>query len=52
MNGLSWAISRSTVNFDGMVALDVWYIKNQSLWLDIKTIIQTPIAMVTRKGAT
>lgn len=52
LTGIWQVTSRSTVNFDGMVALDVWYIEHQSLWLDIKTIVQTPIAMVTRKGAT
>ena len=47
-----WQVSaRSSVDFDGMVALDVWYIENQSLWQDLKIIFQTPIAMFMGKGA-
>jgi lipopolysaccharide/colanic/teichoic acid biosynthesis glycosyltransferase len=47
-----WQVSaRSSVDFDGMVALDVWYIENQSLWQDLKILFQTPFAVFMGKGA-
>jgi lipopolysaccharide/colanic/teichoic acid biosynthesis glycosyltransferase len=30
--------------------LDIWYVENYSLWLDIKTIIQTFLRVVRREG--
>jgi lipopolysaccharide/colanic/teichoic acid biosynthesis glycosyltransferase len=45
------ATSRSNVDFETMVELDKWYADNQSLWLDIKIIIMTPIAILKGKGA-
>jgi lipopolysaccharide/colanic/teichoic acid biosynthesis glycosyltransferase len=47
-----WQItSRSSVDFDKMVELDVWYIENQSLWLDLKILAKTPVAVLHGKGA-
>lgn len=47
-----WQISaRSTVDFDKMVELDVWYSENQSIWSDLKILFMTPIAVVRGKGA-
>ena len=34
-----------------MVVLDIWYIKNWSLWLDIRLLLATPFVVVARKGA-
>ena len=33
------------------VALDLEYIRNRSLWLDLKIMISTPLVMLGRKGA-
>jgi len=47
-----WQItSRSSVDFDQMVKLDVWYVENQSLWLDMKILAKTPVAVLHGKGA-
>lgn len=47
-----WQVSgRSELSFDEMVALDLDYIKNQSLWLDIKIILKTIKVMIFRSGA-
>lgn len=51
LTGVWQVTSRSAVDFDGMVALDVWYIEHQSLWLDVKILFQTPVAVLSRKGA-
>ena len=47
-----WQVSaRSSADFDEMVQLDIWYVEHQSLWLDLKVLIQTPFAVLSKKGA-
>ncbi len=47
-----WQItSRSSVDFDRMVELDVWYIENQSFWLDLKILVRTPYIVLVGRGA-
>ncbi|MBD3422056.1 MAG: exopolysaccharide biosynthesis polyprenyl glycosylphosphotransferase [Chitinivibrionales bacterium] len=47
-----WQIyGRSKTTFDTMVRMDINYIKNWSLWLDIKIIIKTPLVMLFDRGA-
>ncbi|MBK8020913.1 MAG: sugar transferase [Chloroflexi bacterium] len=47
-----WQISaRSAVDFDRMVDLDVSYIEQQSLWMDLKILLKTPVAVLRGKGA-
>lgn len=54
MPGLTglWQVSgRSDVDFDERLKLDVAYIEQQSLWLDITILFQTISAVVTERGA-
>ncbi len=51
LTGLWQVTGRSSTTFDGMVRLDLKYIRNWSLWLDIKLILQTPMAVFKGKGA-
>lgn len=44
-------VGRSSTDFDDAIKLDLWYVKNQNLWLDIVIILKTPIAVISRKGA-
>lgn len=47
-----WQISgRSDVDFDGRLRLDIEYIENRSLWLDIKILFFTMAAVFTQRGA-
>lgn len=48
-----WQVSgRSQVTqFDDVVRLDIQYIENWSLWLDLKIILKTFFVLVTRRGA-
>jgi exopolysaccharide biosynthesis polyprenyl glycosylphosphotransferase len=47
-----WQIKgRSSITFDEMVRLDLQYIREWSLWLDIKILLQTPWAVLSIKGA-
>ncbi|MFA6005500.1 MAG: sugar transferase [Patescibacteria group bacterium] len=47
-----WQVyGRSEVNFDKRIKMDAEYVKNISLWYDIKIILRTPWAMISGKGA-
>ena len=47
-----WQVKgRSATSFEEMVRMDVEYIQQQSVWLDIKIIIMTLTAVVNGKGA-
>lgn len=47
-----WQISgRSNLSFEQMVELDIHYIKNRNVWLDLKIMIKTIFVLVGSKGA-
>ena len=47
-----WQVSgRSRVKFDDMVRMDLRYATSWSLWLDIKILLQTPLAVFSADGA-
>jgi lipopolysaccharide/colanic/teichoic acid biosynthesis glycosyltransferase len=47
-----WQVkARSAVSFDKMVELDIWYARHQSLWLDLKILLLTPLRVIKGKGA-
>jgi exopolysaccharide biosynthesis polyprenyl glycosylphosphotransferase len=47
-----WQVSgRSAVGFEDMVVLDLYYIQNATLWLDIRLILKTIPVMVFGTGA-
>jgi exopolysaccharide biosynthesis polyprenyl glycosylphosphotransferase len=51
MTGL-WQVSgRSDLNFDEMVMMDIYYIDNWSLALDLKILLRTPAAVLLMRGA-
>jgi len=50
ITGLWQVKGRSRCNFDETVRLDLQYIREWSLWLDIKILFQTPWAMIAGKG--
>lgn len=51
ITGLWQVKGRNRVSFDEAVRMDLEYIQRQSLWLDIQILLQTPLAMITGKGA-
>jgi exopolysaccharide biosynthesis polyprenyl glycosylphosphotransferase len=51
MTGIWQVNGRNQVSFDEMVRMDIEYIQNQSLWLDIKILFQTPWAILRTRGA-
>jgi lipopolysaccharide/colanic/teichoic acid biosynthesis glycosyltransferase len=51
LTGLQQVKARCNTDFDEQVRFDLKYIENQSLWLDIKIILETPFAVLSIKGA-
>ena len=51
ITGLYQVTKRSQVSFEEMVGLDLEYLQNRSLWLDLKIMMMTPLIMITGKGA-
>jgi lipopolysaccharide/colanic/teichoic acid biosynthesis glycosyltransferase len=51
LTGLWQVRGRSQTSFDGMVRLDLQYIERWSLWLDLKILLETPLAVLSGKGA-
>jgi len=51
ITGLWQVTARNQVSFDEMVRLDIEYIDNYSMWMDVKIILQTPWAIVNGNGA-
>ena len=50
ISGLQQIMARC-VNFDEQVKLDIAYIKHQSFWLDLKIAFETPLAVISTRGA-
>jgi len=51
ITGLYQVTARSVVPFDEVVRIDLEYIQNRSLWLDLKIMLLTPInVIILRKG--
>jgi lipopolysaccharide/colanic/teichoic acid biosynthesis glycosyltransferase len=49
--GMWQALGRSTVSFEEMVILDLYYRSNMTLWLDLKIVLQTfPVIFLGKGG--
>ena len=47
-----WQVSgRSEIGFEDWVRLDLWYVRNQSLWTDLVLLARTPQCVITGRGA-
>jgi len=46
ITGLWQVTGRSRLRFDEMVRLDLQYVRTWSLWLDLKIMFKTPIAIM------
>ena len=51
ITGLWQVMGRSRTTFDEMVRLDLKYLREWSLWLDLKIILMTPKAVISGRGA-
>jgi len=47
-----WQVSgRTDIPFDEWLALDLWYVRNRTLWLDLAILIKTIPAVLSGRGA-
>jgi lipopolysaccharide/colanic/teichoic acid biosynthesis glycosyltransferase len=51
ITGLWQVNGRSDLDFDDRLGLDIAYIENQSLWLDIEILFRTVAAVFSQRGA-
>jgi lipopolysaccharide/colanic/teichoic acid biosynthesis glycosyltransferase len=51
LTGLWQVEGRSRTTFDEMVRMDIKYASMNSLWVDLKILLQTPAAMFSGRGA-
>jgi len=51
LTGLWQVVARCSIDFDGMVKLDIEYIRKQSFIEDLKIILMTPVAIFLHRGA-
>lgn len=51
ITGLWQVTGRSRIRFDDMVRLDLKYARAWSIWLDLKILVQTPMAVFSGDGA-
>jgi lipopolysaccharide/colanic/teichoic acid biosynthesis glycosyltransferase len=47
-----WQVSgRSEIGFEDWVRMDIWYVRNQSFWTDLKLLWSTPASVLGGRGA-
>ena len=47
-----WQVSgRSDVSYEERVRLDMYYIRNWTIWLDLQLLLETPLAVFNGRGA-
>lgn len=51
ITGLWQVMGRSSTTFNEMVRLDIKYVREWSVWLDLKILVMTPYAVLKGKGA-
>ena len=51
ITGLQQTTARSTADFDEQVQLDIRYVDNQTIWLDLAIILKTPFVILSTIGA-
>ncbi len=50
ITGCAQVNGRNALTWQERFSLDVWYVDNISFWLDIKIILQTFVAVISRRG--
>jgi len=50
VTGWAQVNGRNALSWDDKFAMDVWYVENQSLWLDLKIIVWTFFVVFRRRG--
>ena len=50
ITGLAQVCGRNAISWEEKFELDVWYVDNQSLWLDLKILFMTIVTVFKREG--
>lgn len=50
ITGWAQVIGRNSLSWEDKFALDVWYVDNRTLWLDIRILMMTVLKVVRRDG--
>ena len=50
VTGWAQVNGRNALSWDEKFAMDVWYVDNQSFWLDLKIVVQTFFVVFRRRG--
>lgn len=50
VTGWAQVNGRNALTWEDKFRYDVWYVDNQSLWLDLRIIVMTVLAVLSRKG--
>lgn len=50
VTGWAQVHGRNNLGWDARLKLDVWYVENQSFWLDIRIILKTVMIVLKREG--
>lgn len=50
ITGWAQVKGRNAMSWDNKLAMDVWYVDNRSLWLDLRIIARTLVNVVLRRG--
>jgi lipopolysaccharide/colanic/teichoic acid biosynthesis glycosyltransferase len=50
ITGWSQVNGRNAVDWDQRLAMDVWYVDNRSLWLDLRILVMTAVKVIRREG--
>ncbi len=50
ITGWAQAKGRNTVDWNERLAMDVWYVRHRTLWLDLCVLINTMVIVLTRQG--
>ena len=50
ITGWAQVNGRNAINWDEKLALDVWYVENHSIWLDLKILVMTIFKVLKRDG--
>ena len=51
ITGLWQVAGRSEVTFEDMILLDLYYVYNRSLWMDINILTETVFVILEKRGA-
>jgi sugar transferase EpsL len=52
LTGWAQVNGRNAISWEEKFELDLWYIEHQSLWLDLRILFRTFVAVITKRGVT